>query len=124
MPIECEIPSLRLTIKLLPHTTEEEQCFLYLFHLDEICWDVVLANESHKKRIKKQYDRAVKPRIFLEGDLVLFYDQDKDALGAGKFEPLWYGPYIVSKILEKGAYELIDYEGTKLARPRNGLYLK
>ena len=124
LPIECEIPSLRLTVELLPHTTEEEQCLLYLLHLDEIRQDVVLANESHKKRIKNRYDRAVKPRTFLEGDVVLVYDQDKDALGAGKFEPLWYGPYIVSKVLEKGAYELVDYEGNKLARPQNGLYLK
>jgi hypothetical protein len=37
LPIECEIPSLRLTIELLPHTIEEEECLLYLSHLDEIC---------------------------------------------------------------------------------------
>ena len=103
MPIECEIPSLRLTIELLPHTSEEEQRLLYLSHLDEIRRDVTLANESHKKHIKKRYDRAVKPRTFSEGNLVLVYDQDKDALGVGKFGPLWYGPYIVSKVLEKGA---------------------
>ena len=36
LPIECEIPSLRLTIELLPHTTKVEQRFLYLSHLDEI----------------------------------------------------------------------------------------
>jgi hypothetical protein len=53
LPIECEIPSLRLTIELLPHTTEEEQRLLYLSHLDEICRDAMLANESHKKHIKK-----------------------------------------------------------------------
>ena len=64
------------------------------------------------------------PRIFSEGDLVLVYDQDKDTLGECKFEPLWYGPYIVSKFLKKGAYELVNYEGNKLARPQNGLYLK
>jgi hypothetical protein len=66
----------------------------------------------------------VQPRTFLEGELVFVYDQDKDALGAGKFEPLWYGPYIISKVLKKGAYELVDYEGNKLVRPHNGLYLK
>lgn len=64
------------------------------------------------------------PGVFLEGDLVLVYDQDKDTLGAGKFEPLWHGPYIISKVLQKGAYELVDYEGNHLARPQNGLYLK
>ena len=34
------------------------------------------------------------------------------------------GPYIVKHVLEKGAYELVDYEGMALAEPRNGLYLK
>ena len=66
----------------------------------------------------------MQPRTFFEGDLGLVYDQDKDTLGEGKFEPLWYGPYIISKVLKKGAYELVDYEGNKLVRPRNGLHLK
>jgi hypothetical protein len=64
------------------------------------------------------------PRVFSEGDLVLVYDQDKDALGAGKFNPLWHGPYIVRHVLEKGAYKLVDYEGNVFPEPRNGLYLK
>ena len=64
------------------------------------------------------------PHVFLEGDLVLVYDQDKDTQGASKFEPLWYGPYIISKVLQKGAYKLVDYEGNRLARAQNGLYLK
>lgn len=122
--IECEIPSLRLTVELLPHTTEEEQRLLYLSHLDEIHRDATLANETHQKHIKKRYEGSVRPRTFSEGDLVLVYNQDKYALGAGKFKALWYGPYIISKVLEKGAYELVDYRGNKLARPRNGLYMK
>ena len=124
LPIECEIPSLRLTVKLLPHTTDEEQCLLYLSHLDEIRRDATLAKETHQKCIKKRYDRAVRPCTFSEGDLVLVYDQDKYALGVCKFEPHWYDPYIISKVLRKGAYELVDYVGNKLARPWNGLYLK
>ena len=101
---ECEIALLKLTVELLPNTTEEEQRLLYLSHLDEIRRDVTLANESHQKHIKKWFDRSVRPRVFSEGDLVLIYDQDKDTLGVGKFEPLWYGPYIISKVLQKGAY--------------------
>ena len=64
------------------------------------------------------------PRIFLEGDLVLLYDPEADVIGTGKFEPLWHGPYIVKRVLAKGAYELVDYDGIPLAQPRNGLYLK
>ena len=45
-------------------------------------------------------------------------------LGVEKFEPLWYGPYIIKSVLSKGAYMLVDMEGNELKEPRNGLYLK
>ena len=64
------------------------------------------------------------PRRFSEGDLVLLWDQPKEPLGVGKFNPMWHGPYVVKHVLEKGAYEIVDYEGTSLVEPRNGLYLK
>jgi hypothetical protein len=62
--------------------------------------------------------------VFSEGDLVLIYDKDKNALGAGKFNPMWHNPYMVQRVLKKGAYELEDYEGNVFLEPRNGLYLK
>jgi len=74
LPIQCEISSLKLAIDLLPDTSEEEAHFMELIHLDETRRDVALANEVHMKHIKAQYDRNVKPHIFLEGDLVLLYD--------------------------------------------------
>ena len=37
---------------------------------------------------------------------------------------MWYGPFVISKVLEKGAYELIEYDGIHLGKPCNGLYLK
>jgi hypothetical protein len=123
-PIECEIPSLKIVVKLLPDTTQLEEHLVYLEHLDEQHRDATLANEAHKKCVKSQYDKFVHPRVFSEGDLVLVYDQDKDALGAGKFNPMWHGPYIVRWVLEKGSYELAYYEGNVLSEPRNGLYLK
>ena len=56
--------------------------------------------------------------------MVLLWDQPKDPLGEGNFNPMWHGPYIIKHVLENGAYELVDYEGTTLAKPINGLYLK
>jgi hypothetical protein len=83
-----------------------------------------LVIEAQKKRLKAQYEKHVKPCIFFEGDLVLLYEQDRDMLGAEKFEAVWRGPYIVRRFLEKGFYELVDYNGIPLSEPRNGLYLK
>ena len=109
---------------MLPDTSEEEARIFNLIHLDEMRHESQLANEAHKRRIKAQYNKNVQPRIFLEGDLVLIYDQEANVIGTRKFEPLWHGPYIVKRVLAKGAYELVEYNGILLAQLRNGLYLK
>ena len=102
--------------------------------LDEQRRDALVALEVNKHHIKVQYDKSVRPRRFSEGDLLLnvmlnviwslMWDQAKEPLWERKFNPMWHGPYVVKRVLEKGAYELVDYEGTALAEPRNGLYLK
>ena len=86
--VECEIPSLNIAIHVLPDTTELEKHLLHLEHLDEQHRDALIANEAHKNRVKSQYDKSVKPRIFSEGELVLLWDQDKEPLGSGKFRSI------------------------------------
>ena len=54
--------------------------------------------------MKFQYDRSIQPHSLNEGDLVLTYDQKHEKLGAGKLESMCHGPYIDSRVLEKGAY--------------------
>jgi hypothetical protein len=85
---------LKLVVELLPNTFVEEEHLLYLIQLDETHHDVALVIETQNKHVKAQYDKHVKPRVFSEGDLDLIYEQDRDLLGAGKFEPMWWGPYI------------------------------
>jgi hypothetical protein len=92
--------------------------------LDETHHDATLVIETQNKHVKSQYDKHVKPRVFSKGDLVLLYEQYWDVLGDRKFEAMWRGPYIVKRVLEKGAYELVYYNGIPLSEPRNGLYLK
>ena len=33
---------------------------------------------------------------------------------------MWYRPFIIYKVLEKGAYKLVDYDGIPLGQPHNG----
>jgi hypothetical protein len=63
--------------------------------LDETRHDATLVIETQKKCVKAQYNKHVKLRVFSEGDLVLLYEQDRDLLGAEKFEAMWREPYIV-----------------------------
>ena len=69
--------------------------------------DAAMTNETHKKHIKDQYDKSVQPCFFKQGYLVLTFYQKHAKLGKGKFESMWYGPYVVSKVLEKWAYKLV-----------------
>ena len=124
LPVECEIPSLKLAIEILPNTSPLKERLVHLEQLDEQHRDALVALEVNKHRVKVQYVKSVHPSNSSEGDLVLLWDQAKEPLGAGKFNPMCHGPYMVKCVLEKGAYELVDYEGTALAEPRNGIYLK
>ena len=124
LPIECEIPSLQLTIELFPNTFDEEEWFLYFAKLDENHHDVAISNEAHKRWIKVQYGKSIHPCVFSEHDLVLVYDQETDKFGAGKLEAMWHGLYVVRCILQNGTYELVDYDVLPLQDPWKGLYLK
>ena len=50
-PVECEIPSLKIVIHVLPNMTELEECLLHLEHLDEKCRDALTTNKAHNKSI-------------------------------------------------------------------------
>lgn len=117
MPIECKIPSLKLAVELLPETSPQEEHLLYLERLDKTRHVTALVIEEQKKRVKSHLDQLVSHRVFSKGDLVLLYGRANDKLGAGKFEPMWHGPYTVKRILHKGAYEVIDYEGNPIDQP-------
>ena len=74
LPIECQIPYLKIAVELLLDTSTKEERFLYLTNLDENRRDDALANEAHKKCIKAQYNKYVQLHVFNEGDMVLTYD--------------------------------------------------
>ena len=95
LPIECEIPSLNLAFVLLPDTSDLERCLVHLHSLDEKCRDASTTIEANKICVKVQYNKSVYPRLYIEGDLVLLYDQAKEPLGAGKFKPMLHGHYIM-----------------------------
>jgi hypothetical protein len=98
-----------LEIELLPNTSDLEERLLHLEHLDEKHRDASMSIKENKQCVKFWYDKYVFPRQYVDGDLVLLYDQAKEPLGVDKFNPMWHGPYIVRHFLEKGAYELEYY---------------
>ena len=103
LSVECEIPSLKLALELLPDTSPLEERLVHLEQLDEQRRDALVALQVNKRCIKVHYNKFVRPGRFSEGDLVLLWDQPKEPLGVGKFNPMWHGPYVVKRVLEKWA---------------------
>jgi hypothetical protein len=116
MFIECLTP-LNIVVDVLPNMTELEAHLVHLEHLDEKHHDAATMFETHKNHVKGQYDKYIHPMIFSKGDLVLVYDQEKDAIGEGKFNLMLHDHYIMRNSLHKGYYELSFYEGNLLWEP-------
>ena len=80
--------------------------------------------EAAKTRLNPHFDSHIHPWTFSEGDLVPLSDQDNDKIGKGKFDSMWYGPYVIHQCLGKGAHLLLESDDHLLKNPLNGIYLK
>ena len=52
LPVECEIPSLKLAIDILQDTSTLEECLVHLEKLDEQRRDALVAIEVNKHHVK------------------------------------------------------------------------
>ena len=90
----------------------EEALLLNLDLLDEKRDQVQKRTEDYQRKTTRFYDQKVKPRSYKPSDLVL-----KKLLPArknpthGKLGPNWEGPYIISRVVRSGNYELQTEEG-------------
>jgi transposase InsO family protein len=72
--------------------------------------DVVLSRVSAcQQNLKNYHSRRLRPMSFEVGDLVLRLKQD----GHEKLESPWLGPYIVTEVIQGGAYRLKDKKTRK-----------
>ena len=112
-PVEVGLKSPRVEFSNTEHN--EEILCLNLDLLEEKREQVLKPAEDYHRKITKYYDRRVRTRSFKSGDLVL-----KKLLPARK-NPThrklglnWEGPYVVSRIVRPGNYELQTKEGKTL----------
>ena len=68
--------------------------------------------QLYRLKIKDIFDRKIKDNTFLVGDMVLRWDARKEQKGKhGKFDNLWFGPFIVSKVFGKQYFCSTDLGG-------------
>ena len=75
--------------------------------------------QGYQKRIAKAFNKKVKPRNLKEGDLVVKVLRDETFDPRGKMKPRWSRPFIIKKIMSKGATRITDLDGEEMLRPTN-----
>ena len=103
----------------------DEALRLNLDLLDEKREQILRRMEDYQRKTTRYYNKKVRPRSYMLGDLVL-----KKLLPArknpahGKLGPNWEGPYIVSQVVRPSNYELQTEEGKVLQHTWNAEHLK
>ena len=122
-PIEVGVRSSRIEFTSTEHN--EEALRLNLDLLEEKREQVLKFDEDYHRKTTRYYGRRVKPRSYKPGDLVLkkLMLARKDPTH-GKLGPNWEGPYIISRVVRSGNYELQTEEGKTLPRLWNAEHLK
>ncbi|XP_060180738.1 uncharacterized protein LOC132610466 [Lycium barbarum] len=126
LPLERQIPSLRLAIQ--EGLTDEENARLRLEELealDEKRLEAQQSLECYQARLSRSFNKRVRLRCFQVGDQVLVVRRPiiTSHRSGGKFSAKWDGPYVVQEVYSSGAYKLVDSEGLRIG-PINGKFMK
>ena len=115
IPLEVGSPSLRVNFY------HDQRNDLYLREnldlVEELREKARLRTTEYQRRMARYYNRQVRERHFLPGDLVLRKaEASKPLEAAGKLAANWEGPYQILESLGKGAYRLKALDGTLIPR--------
>ena len=120
LPIEVEIPSLRVIMETeLSEAEWVQNQFDQLNLIEEKRMTTLCHGQLYQKRMKKAFDKKVKPREFREGDLVLRKIMSFNTDSRGKWTPNFEGTYVVKKAFSGGALILETMDGKEFPRPMN-----
>jgi len=120
LPFEVEIPSLRVLMETKLEEAEWVKArYDQLNFIEEKRLAAVCHGQLYQRRMKKAFDKKVRPREFHEGDLVVkkIISIQKD--NRGKWMPNYEGLYVVKKAFSGGALILTNMDGDELPLPVN-----
>ena len=122
IPTEIDLPTIQTDT---PESENAELVVRVLDASDKLREVAAIRIASYHRRLANSYNKRVKPRVFQRGDLVLrkVFENTVDP-AAGKFQPYWEGPYVVSRPGESGSYAINKTDGTPVPKMWNVMHLK
>ena len=125
LPIHLELPVHQLLQDINNDQEALDSRIDQLVELDESRREAFQQIVTQQGKTKEQFDLHARDREFKVGDIVLLWDKRYEKPGKhAKFDSLWLGPYVVSRIAGKNSCYLSTFEGEELPLPTNGRLLK
>ena len=118
MPIEVEIPSLRVLREVKLEEVEWVQArYEQLNLIEEKRMKAICHGQLYQKRMMRAHDKRIRPRHFQEGELVLKRIPQNRQDPRRKWSPNWEGPYVVKKAFSKRALILTEMDEKEFPDP-------
>ncbi|RDX90157.1 Retrovirus-related Pol polyprotein from transposon 17.6, partial [Mucuna pruriens] len=125
LPVEVEIPALRVLAEAnLDEAEWVQQRLDQLNLIEEKRLTALCHGQLYQKRVKRAFDKKVKPRVFQKGDMVLKKVLPNLKDPRGKWAPNYEGPYVVKQAFSSGALILTNADGQDLKYPINAVSVR
>lgn len=125
VPIELEIPSLRLAVQHgLGDTGSLEARLMSLERLNETRRRALWNNEVVQNKRNERHDAKGKTTTYPAGSIVMLVDNWLQKQHRQKFRPKWKGPFVIHHQFDNETYKLSTPDGRIITKPYNGSKLK
>ena len=125
IPIEMGVRSLRTVLESeIPEVDWLQSRYDQLCMMDEIRLKALYHIQGYQRRLRKAFDKKVRIRDLMLGDLVLKETRARIQETNGKFKQNWVDPYIIKQIYFGGAVRLTDFDADLIIDPTNMDQLK
>ncbi|XP_048440196.1 uncharacterized protein LOC125477287 [Pyrus x bretschneideri] len=127
LPMEINVSSLRIHNQFDLHSYEFVQTICQgVKDLDVSCIETLNKIQEGKRAVARAYNKRVKLKSFEEEELLwkTILPLGVQLRGFGKWSPTWEGPFMILKVLDKGAYYLVDLEESSQKHPISAKFLK
>ncbi|KAM1285152.1 hypothetical protein ACFX2J_027753 [Malus domestica] len=124
--MEINVSSVRIQNQFGLHSAEYIEAMCQgIEDLDVVRIEALNQIQEEKTAVARAYNKKVKIKSFKDGDLVwkTVLPLGAQLRGFGKWSPTWVGPFIISRVLNKGGYYLADLEGNGQKHPINVRFL-
>jgi hypothetical protein len=125
LPVEVQILSLRVLMDVKLKETEWVRTrYKELSLIEEKRLAAICHGQLYQQRMKRAFDKKVRPRVYHVGDMVLKRILPPGTDNRGKWTPNYEDPYVVKKVFSGGALMLTTMDGEDFPSPVNSDVVK